>query len=227
MHPHIPARQIMDRIVLGGSDGAIECVAMTAALNGAGVGFGTILIAGFAFAMAGGISMFFSTYLSRRSELDSLKIDIAREKLEIETEPEEEKAELQGLLLAEGYNEGEVDVILGRLVKNKELWLREQLRHELRVHTEDLESDPLVRPLSAGAAFFLMALIALAPYGLVEAQVVGLSLSVGLALTALFALSSRVFVPKHFNLVAGLESALVGAVAAGALYAMGLVISTL
>lgn len=74
---------------------------MTAALNGAGVAFRTILIAGFAFALAGGISMFFSSYLSSRSEMDLLRIDVRRERMEIETEPEEEKAELEELLKKE------------------------------------------------------------------------------------------------------------------------------
>ncbi len=217
----------MDRVVLGGSDGAIEAVAMTAALNGARVAFGTILLAGFAFAVAGAFSMFFSSYLSSRTEMESLKIDIQRERMEIETEPEEEKAELEDLLKKEGYKQTEVDVIMGRLVKDKELWLRTQLTHELRVHIEDLAADHFARPASAGIAFFFLALLAISPYTYRLEYVPTLLASVGLSLAALFALSSRVFTPSHFKPVAGLESALVGAVAAGLLYAVGLVISTL
>ena len=114
---------------------------------------------------------------------------------------------------------------MGRLVKNKEMWLREQLRHELRVHIEDLESDPLLRPASAGVAFFLMALLALGPYGFWADRLGALFLSVAFSLVALFALSSRVFVPRHFSLVAGVESAVVGGAAAGALYVLGILIS--
>jgi VIT1/CCC1 family predicted Fe2+/Mn2+ transporter len=225
-HPHIPARRVLDRVVLGGSDGAIEAVAMTAALNGAGVAFHTILLAGFAFAMAGGLSMFFSSYLSSRSEMDLLRIDVRRERMEIETEPEEEKAELEELLKKEGYDQREVDVIMGRLVKDKELWLKTQLNHELRLHMEDLATNQLVRPGSAGIAFFILALVALSPYELTSGYVPALLLSVLLSLMALFALASRIFTPSHFNLRAGLESAAVGAVAAGFLYAVGLIIST-
>jgi VIT1/CCC1 family predicted Fe2+/Mn2+ transporter len=223
----MPARHVIDRIVLGGSDGAIESVAMAAALNGAGVGFGTILIAGIAFAIAGAISMFFSNYLARRSELDALRVDIEREKMEIETEPDEERAELEELLRRDGYGQKEVDVIMGKLVGNKEMWLREQLRRELRMHTEELASDPFVRPSSAGFSFFLLALLALAPYWFARGQLEALALSVLLSMVALFALSSRAFVPKHFNAAAGLESAAVGAAAAGILYYIGLLISRL
>ena len=199
---------------------------MTAALNGAGIAFHTILIAGFAFAVAGGLSMFFSSYLSSRSEIDLLRIDVRREQMEIETEPEEEKAELEELLKKEGYDQKEVDVIMGRLVKDKELWLRTQLSHELRLHMEDLATNQLVRPGSAGIAFFVLALVALSPYAFMSSYFPALLLSVVLSLTALFALASRVFTPSHFNLRAGLESAAVGAVAAGLLYALGLVVSS-
>jgi VIT1/CCC1 family predicted Fe2+/Mn2+ transporter len=226
-HPHIPGRQIMDRIVLGGSDGAIEAVAMTAALNGAKVSSGTILLAGFAFAIAGGFSMFFSSYLSSRAEMESLKIDVKRERMEIETEPEEEKAELEELLRKEGYRQDEVDVIMGRLVKDKEMWLRAQLRHELRLNIEDLSTGPLVRPGSAGLAFFLLALLAISPYASQVGHLAALLASVALSLCALFALSSRVLTPRHFKPVAGLESALVGLLAAGLLYAVGVLISAL
>lgn len=226
-HPHIPGRQIMDRIVLGGSDGAIEAVALTAALTGAKVASGTILLAGFAFAVAGGFSMFFSSYLSSRAEMESLRIDVHRERMEIETEPEEEKAELEELLRKEGYKQTEVEVIMGRLVKDKEMWLRAQLRHELRLNMEDLSADPLARPGAAGLAFFLLALLAIAPYASQLEQVAALLGSVALSLCALFALSSRVFTPSLFKPAAGLESALVGLLAAGLLYGVGVLISAL
>ena len=191
------------------------------------MGFGTIIIAGFAFAVAGGVSMFFSTYLSRRSELESLKIDMERERMEIETEPEEERAELEDLLAKEGYHREEVDMIMRRLMADKEMWLRAQLMHELRLHPEDLSSDSVSRPASAGLAFFLLAILALAPYRLLSFREGALVLSVSLALLSLFILSSRAFSPRNFDAVAGLKSAGVGALAAGMLYAAGLAFSLL
>ncbi|HEV2226903.1 MAG TPA: VIT1/CCC1 transporter family protein [Nitrososphaerales archaeon] len=224
-HPHIPARRILDRIVLGGSDGAIEGLAMTAALNGAGLSFGTILLAGFAFAVAGSVSMFFSSYLSNKSELDLLRTDVNREKMEIETEPEEERAEMEQLLMKDGYDPKEVKTIMARLLKDKELWLKEQLRRELRINIEDLEADPFVRPASAGLAFLLLALMTLAPYAFSAERIVALALSVVLSLAALFALSSRIFIPAHFKPLAGFESAFIGGAAGGLLYIVGILIS--
>jgi len=224
-HPHIPARNILDRVVLGGSDGAIEGVAMTSALNGAGVGFGTIAIAGVAFALAGAIAMFFSSYLSRRSELRSLKIDMARERMEIETEPEEERAEMRALLSKDGYDEKEVEVILQRLVRDKDLWLKEMLRRELRVNVEDAKAGPFLGPLFAGIAFLLVALLAVSPYIFAVPRADALFASGAFSLAALFVLGSRAFIPRNFEPMAGVESALVGAVAGVLLYLVGVVIS--
>ncbi len=54
-----------------------------------------------------------------------------------------------------------------------------------------------------------------------------LGVSLALSLVALFALSSRAFVLGYFDPSAGLESAAVGALAAGLLYLIGRVLSTL
>ena len=226
-HPHIPARAILDRIVLGGSDGAMEGLATTAALNGAGVSFGTITLAGLAFAVAGALSMFFSSYLSRRSEINSLKIDLARERMEIDTEPEEERSEMKMLLKEDGYDDAEVEVIMKRLEKDKDLWLKEMLRRELKVSPEDVEGGTFTRPAFAGMAFFLLALLAVAPYALSLARGSALIASVTMSIVALFALGSRAFIPRTFRPVAGLESALVGCAAGGLLYLVGILISKL
>lgn len=198
---------------------------MTSALNGAGVGFGTVALAGVAFALAGALSMFFSSYLSRKSELKSLEVDMTRERMEIETEPEEEKAEMRDLLKKDGYTDREVEVILQRLVKDKDLWLKEMLRRELKVNVEDAWSDPFVRPLAAGVAFLLLALLAVSPYAFSIPRWEALFGSVSLSLVALFALGSRAFVPRNFEPVAGMESAAVGAAAGALLYLVGALVS--
>lgn len=220
-------RRILDRIVLGGSDGAIETLAMTAALNGAGLAVKTIVVAGIAFAVAGALSMFFSNYLSERTEIDSLRIDMEREKMEIETEPEEERSELEQLLTKEGFDKKEIDVIMARLMKDKEMWLREQLRRELHLHIEDLRSDPISRSMSAGLTFFLLSLVALVPYLLGLDRIPGLATSALLSLGALFVLGSKVFTLRNFSPRTGLESVGIGALAAGLLYGFGVMVSYL
>lgn len=214
-------------MVLGGSDGAIEGLALTAALNGAKVGFGTIAVAGLAFAIAGAISMFFSSYLSQRSERESVRIDMARERMEIETEPEEERREMVELLKREGYADAEVEVIMQRLSRDKGLWLREMLRRELKVNPEDVALGPYSGAAAAGASFLLLALLAVSPYAFSISRIYALAASAALSLAALFALGSRAFIPRNFRPRAGIVSAGVGALAGAVLYLVGLFISTL
>jgi VIT1/CCC1 family predicted Fe2+/Mn2+ transporter len=132
---------------------------------------------------------------------------------------------MRELLKKDGYDQAEVNVIMHRLAKDKDLWLREMLRRELRVNIEDAEADPFVRPLSAGIAFLALAFLAVFPYLLGIPRATALFASVALSLAALFALGSRVFVPGHFKPHRGIESAVVGAVAGGILYLVGILVS--
>ena len=213
--------------MLGGSDGTIEGLAMTSALNGAGLGFGAIALAGLAFAIAGAMSMFFSYYLSRRSGLESLRIDMARERMEIETEPEEERKEMVELLKGDGYEDPEVEVIMGRLSKDKDLWLREMLRRELKIDAGEAGSSNYSGAVAAGVSFLLLASLAVSPYVLAVSRAGALGVSVSASLVALFALGSRAFVPGNFRPKAGLESAAVAALAAALLYLAGVLLSNL
>ena len=199
---------------------------MTAALNGAGVSLNTIALAGLAFAVAGAISMFFSNYLSRRSQLESLKIDITREKMEIETEPEEERREMIDLLKKDGYSDAEVRVIMERLAKDKGLWLKEMLRRELKVNAEDSGKERYSGAAAAGIAFLLLALAVVSPYVVAAQRLDVLGASVAISLAALFALGSRAFVPRNFRPRAGLESAAIGVLAGAALYLVGTLLSS-
>lgn len=227
LHSHIPARRFIDSIVLGGTDGAIEGIATTAAFNGAKLVFHTILIAGASFATAGAVSMFFSAYLAHEAERESLQVDMEREREEIETEPEEERRELEEILAKEGYQKPEIDVIMSRLEKDKGLWLREQLRYELHLDSEDLMKSSVARSAPAGLAFFLMALVPLAPYLFELSRLAALVVSVAAALVTLFLIGSLKLSFKHVNLRAGLKAASIGLLAALLLYLSGSLISVL
>lgn len=221
-HPHIRARDIIHRLVLGGTDGVIESIAVTAGLNGAGVAFSAIRVTGLAFAIAGALSMFFSSYISERSERQALQKDIERERMEIETEPEEERAELEQLLREEGYAEKEVATIMARVTTDKELWLRVQLRLELHKHAGDVNVNPLRGAGPAGLLFFVGAALPVVPYLLSLGRTTALMASLTTAVAILFLLGSTKFTTvKELDVKAGLEDAAIGAFAAFLLYAIG------
>jgi len=221
-HPHIRARDIIHRLLLGGSDGSIESIAVTAGLNGAGVAFSGIRVAGVAFAVAGALSMFFSSYISERSELQTLQKDIERERMEIETEPEEERRELEQLLREEGYGDKEIETIMARVTADEDLWLRVQLRLELHKDAGDVKVNPLRGAGPAGVLFLLCAALPILPYAFAVSRTTALLASLALALGALFILGSTKFSSlKEMDVKAGLEDAAIGGFAAILLYLIG------
>ncbi|MDA4121886.1 MAG: VIT1/CCC1 transporter family protein [Thaumarchaeota archaeon] len=221
-HAHIPARDIINRIVLGGTDGVIESIAITAGLNGAGIVFSAIRLAGVAFAFAGAFSMFFSSYISGRAEQEILRKDIARERMEIETEPDEEKAELEALLKEEGYGAPEIETIVKRVIGDKDLWLRLQIRLELHQDVANLEVNPLKGAGPAGVLFFIAASLPIVPYAFPITHEAALLASLVVALTMLFIMGGTKFTTlREVDLKAGLEYAVIGGVAATILYAIG------
>lgn len=226
-HPHQTGRKFLERIVLGGSDGIIESVAAVSALNGIKIiANPQIVIAGIAFAIAGSISMFFSNYISRRSEIQNLKEDIKRERFEIETEPEEEKRELTEILKKEGYTQNEVDVIVGRLQQDKEMWLRAQLRHELHLYMDEVKEGTLMHSLSAGLSFLFFSIIPIIPYFFGLTRFYSLIISDILSAFSLFLLgSTKLLSFRNFNFRSGIESAFIGMVASFLLYLFGTIIS--
>jgi len=104
----------------------------------------------------------------------------------------------------------------------KSRYLREARRQEALL-AQAAEVAQLLQ--EAGVAFLALALLAVFPYALAIPRTSALLGSVALSLAALFALGSRVFIPRNFKPRAGIESALVGGVAGGLLFVVGLLVS--
>lgn len=221
-HPHIGGRGPATRALLGATDGLIEALAASVALNLAGVEYRAILIAGLALALGGALSLFQGSYVSSRLELDLLREDVQREAMEIETEPEEERRELEELLSKEGYSQKEIGVMMKRITSDRELWLRTQLLHELHLHIDELRRSPGKEGAIAGASFFASAALLLLPYLLLAPRAVALIATTVGAILALFVMGATGLVStKIYSLKRGLQIALTGAAVAGIVFLLG------
>jgi VIT1/CCC1 family predicted Fe2+/Mn2+ transporter len=177
--------------VLGANDGAISTASLVVGVAAAGSAQADILLAGVAGLASGALSMAAGEYVSVQSQADAEKADIATEKRELEHEPERELAELTGIYIRRGLDEG-----LARRVA-------EQLtaRDALAAHTRDelgitaaSRARPIQAALSSAASFAIGALLPIA--AAVAAPVDGVAITVALttliALLALGALAARV-----------------------------------
>jgi VIT1/CCC1 family predicted Fe2+/Mn2+ transporter len=91
--------------VLGANDGIVSTAGLVMGVAGATTDRQTIFVAGLAGLVAGALSMAAGEYVSVSTQRDTEQALLAKERRELEEEPEEELAELAGLYVAKGLSE--------------------------------------------------------------------------------------------------------------------------
>jgi VIT1/CCC1 family predicted Fe2+/Mn2+ transporter len=90
--------------VLGANDGLISTASLVVGVAASGTGRSATLIAGVAGVVAGAMSMAAGEYVSVSSQADTEGADLARERHELATTPDAEKAELTGIYESRGLS---------------------------------------------------------------------------------------------------------------------------
>jgi VIT1/CCC1 family predicted Fe2+/Mn2+ transporter len=88
--------------VLGANDGLISTASLVVGVAASGTTRSAILIAGVAGLVAGSMSMAAGEYVSVSSQADTEGADLARERAELASNPEGERAELTGIYVERG-----------------------------------------------------------------------------------------------------------------------------
>lgn len=220
-HPHISGRGLISASALGLADGLVTNLAFLTGFSGAVSSDALIRFAGLAAMLAGSVSMFFGGVLSARSEHDLFRADQERETYEIEHEPDEERLEMKEIYMDKGLTEGEAEMVVSRLLTNKEKFLEDMLTNELHLHRRNLQS-PFKLGAVIGLSFLLGAFVPLVPYYLIAAKSSALEVSVAGSLAFLFAAGEwKGRIVKRKVLRSGLETLAIGAIAAVVLYLIG------
>ncbi|MFF7337216.1 VIT family protein [Streptomyces sp. NPDC008163] len=134
--------------VLGANDGVVSTAGLVVGVAGATDDRGALLTAGLAGLLAGSLSMAAGEYVSVSTQRDSEKAALATEKRELQETPEEELAELTGLLQGKGLSR--------EVAREAAVQLTE--RDALRAHAEvelGIDPDDLTNPWHAAGASFL------------------------------------------------------------------------
>ena len=131
--------------VLGANDGLISTASLVVGVAASGTGRTAILVAGVAGLVAGSMSMAAGEYVSVSSQADTETADLARERHEVATAPEAEKAELIAIYESRGLTPG-----LARQVADQ-LMERDALAAHARGHrSEDDQEDQGARGDKSG-----------------------------------------------------------------------------
>jgi VIT1/CCC1 family predicted Fe2+/Mn2+ transporter len=150
LHAH-PEKHSSSRIgwlraaVLGANDGIVSTASLIVGVAASEASRSSVLVAGVASLFAGAMSMAAGEYVSVSSQADTEKADLARERTELEHQPEFEHAELAGIYQSRGVDPETAEIVARQMMANDAL--AAHARDELglsAVHT--------ARPLQAAGA---------------------------------------------------------------------------
>ena len=204
--------------VFGAMDGLVTNIALIAGVGGGGASVHTVILTGFAGLVAGAVSMGLGEYTSVRTQNDQVANEIAKERAELERNPEFEAEELAGMWIARGLPERLARQVATVLSKNPDEALRVHVQEELGVNPEE-QPSPWTAAISSFLCFSLGALVPLLPY-LLGATALWLALAVGgVGLFAAGALTAR-FTNRGW-LRSGVRQLVLGLAAAGVTFVIG------
>jgi VIT1/CCC1 family predicted Fe2+/Mn2+ transporter len=153
--------------VLGANDGIISTASLMMGMVSAQALSSTVLLTGAAGLVAGALSMAAGEYVSVRSQADTEKADLAREREELATQPESELRELIEIYVARGVARELARQVAVQLTAHDALGTH--ARDELGI-IEFLQARPLQAALASAATFAVGAFVPLCVALLVPEQ---------------------------------------------------------
>ncbi|QDV05305.1 VIT family protein [Planctomycetes bacterium Poly30] len=160
--------------VLGANDGIVSTASLIMGVAAA-AGRAEVLLAGAAGMAAGALSMAAGEYVSVSSQADTERADIAREKAEIEADPEEELRALAMIYEDRGVPK-DLALQVATALHDKDP-LAAHVRDELGI-SEHTEARPLIAALASALTFAVGAALPLAAAALVPESSISLSVAV-------------------------------------------------
>jgi VIT1/CCC1 family predicted Fe2+/Mn2+ transporter len=156
--------------VLGANDGIVSTASLVLGVAAAGAARGDVVIAGIAGLVAGAMSMAAGEYVSVSSQADTEQADLARERRELATEDESERAELAGIYMARGLDPALARQVAQQLMAHDALGAH--ARDELGI--SDLQrARPVQAALASAATFSAGAAMPLLTVALAPAAALG------------------------------------------------------
>jgi VIT1/CCC1 family predicted Fe2+/Mn2+ transporter len=204
--------------VFGAMDGLVTNIALIAGVGGGGASAHSVVLTGVAGLVAGAVSMGLGEYTSVHTQNEQVAHEVAKERYELENNPQAEAEELAAVWVRRGLPADLARQVAQAIGRNPDEALRVHAREELGVDPQDLPS-PWVAAMMSFLCFSAGALVPLLPY-LLGAHVLWLSLVVGgVGLFTAGALTAR-FTSRRWY-ASGLRQFVLGLAAAGVTYLIG------
>ncbi len=136
--------------VLGANDGIVSTASLVLGVAAANAETQGILVAGVAGLVAGAMSMAAGEYVSVSSQADTESADLAREKQELATNPEQEHAELTSIYIKRGLDKTLAAQVATQLTQHDALAAHS--RDELGI-SDTLAAKPVQAALASAGTF--------------------------------------------------------------------------
>jgi vacuolar iron transporter family protein len=230
-HEHTPDA-IADRIaatnhnyirdfIYGGIDGAVTTFAVVSGVSGAELSPAIILILGFANLAADGFSMAASNYLGTRAEQEDYQRLEKVEHRHIEVEPEGEREEIRQIYSEKGFEGEELEKAVELITADKDRWVKTMLTEEYGLPAQI--RSPWRAAFATFAAFVACGLVPLLPYLFsVRSSFLVSCVMTGLTFFLIGSAKSRWSTSSWLR--SGMETLLVGGLAAGLAYGAGVML---
>jgi len=188
---------------------------------GASLESGAIFVTGVAGLLAGASSMALGEWISVTSSRELYERQIAIEREELETAPEEEEAELSLIYQAKGMAADQAADLAHRLMADQETALGTLAREELSIDPEELGGSPMQAAATSFLLFAVGASLPVLPFAFSSGPA-ATTLSLGLGTLGLFLLGAAITLfTGRSVLFSGLRQVVVGLAAAAVTYGVG------
>ena len=225
LEKHFTAGELVRDIVIGMSDGLTVPFALAAGLTGAISSSHLVLTAGFAEIAAGSIAMGLGGYLAARSDAEHYASERKREEEEIVTLPEVEAQEVRDIFKTYGLTPAESASVVDALRQRPQDWVNFMMRFELGLEKPEA-GRALKSALTIALSYTVGGMIPLSAYLIFADAHRALNVSIAVTLAALLVFGA---VKGRFTgtslLRSGLQTALIGGLAAAAAFAIARLIA--
>lgn len=205
--------------VLGGIDGAVTTFAIVAGVAGAELSTKVILILGMANLLADGFSMAAGNYSGAKAERDDYKRLKEMEYRHIAAIPEGEREEVRQIFAGKGFEGEDLERAVEIITASHERWVRVMLEEEYG--KPKAERSPLKAGVITFVSFFICGAVPLLPFffGVSTNAMTIATVMTGAAFFGIGTLKSKWSTVRWW--ASGLETFVIGIVAAGAAFAVG------
>ena len=192
-HAISPVQDYIRQIVFGGIDGIVTTFAVVAGFAGlaaegtAGVGLVAVLLFGLANLFADATSMGLGEFLSARSEQDVYRAVRAKERAEIDANPDMEVAETVEILRERGVGADDASAMAAILLRNPEMMADFMMQYEVGL-ADTTDEMPWLNGLVTFGSFVFLGAVPLLPYMIAGAGTGVFLTSCGATVLALLAL---------------------------------------